>query len=274
MHQISTGADAARVRSAAPSQRTREQLLRPLALAAAALTTVPVRLHAPADADEVRSSLVAYPVVGLAMGIAPALALLLPLPPLARAALALCAWVAASGTAGLRGFSACCATAFARRRSPYASAASARLRMLNVLRSREMGIGGMLAAGLLLGAKWAALASAPAVAPLVAAPLARWLMVYALGTYPAPGDASSSGDSAVPVWGATAVAMGILLYLTSVAASPLGIAVAVCSGTLAALAAAGFLARRFGGLAPAAAFAIVEIAEVAVLIAFLLPTPR
>lgn len=190
--------------------------LRHLALAAGALSLVPPRGDAtPAD---LRASTAWYPLVGLALAAFPTAALLAPLPDLPRAALALAAWVIVTRALPLRGWAACCDAV---------SAGDDETRIATV-EAAPLGTVGVAGIVLLLLAKWSALAEVGPAAPLVAIPLARWVMVYALRSYPAArADASSR---AVPLALATAIAAAVLVPLTVFSPVPVRIAVAVSLG--------------------------------------------
>ncbi|HEV2150533.1 MAG TPA: adenosylcobinamide-GDP ribazoletransferase, partial [Longimicrobiaceae bacterium] len=155
---------------------------RPLLLATATLTAVRVPLRGEASAEELRAATAFYPLVGLLVGAVPAAVLLLPLPPLPLATLALAAWVLVTGALHLDGWADCCDAAFA----PAAGDAQAtRERRLAILKDPRLGTFGGAGLALLLLGKWTGLVYAPAMAPLLVAPVARWAMVHALRSYPA-----------------------------------------------------------------------------------------
>jgi adenosylcobinamide-GDP ribazoletransferase len=243
-------------------------LFRPLALAATTLSVARLPVHGEVSAEDLRTSTVAYPLVGMAIGLLPAGALLLPLPDAPRAALALAAWVCATGALHLDGWGDCCDAAFA---PPKGDAQATRARRLEILKDPRMGVFGVVGIGLLLLAKWSALMHVPAMAPLVAAVVARWAMVFALRAYaPARRDGLGAAFGAgVPLWGATVVAVALLVWLTLQAAVPMAAAAAVCAGIVAAVAAGGFLTQRFGGMTGDVCGAMGEAAELAALWAFL-----
>jgi adenosylcobinamide-GDP ribazoletransferase len=242
--------------------------MRRLLLAIGMLTAWRVPLRGEPAAGDLRQSTAFYPLVGLGVGLLPAGALLLPLPVLPRAALALAVWVAVAGAAHLHGWAHCCEAAFA----PAAEDADAtRLRRLEILRVERLGVLGAAGLTLLMLGKWTALVHAPAFAPLVAAPLARWGMVHALRTY-APARADGLGAQLagpVPLWTATWIAVAVLGLITFASPDPARTGVAVTAGTAALLVSAAFLVDRFGGITAGACGASAEFAELVVLWAFL-----
>lgn len=249
------------------SDRTLDSLRR-LLLAAGTLTPWRVPARGDPSADDLRQSTAFYPLVGLAVGLLPAGALLLPLPALPRAGLALLAWTLASGAGGLRGLAHACDAAFAPRGD---DPETTRRRRLEILRAGGVGVFGVAALVLVMLGRWTALVYAPAFAPLVAAPLARWGMVHSLRTY-----AAARGDGLgarlagpVPLWAATWIAVAVLGLVTFASPDPSRTGLAVTVGTAAGLAAAAFLVDRFGGITAGACAAAAEVAEVAVLWAFL-----
>lgn len=233
--------------------------LRHLALAAGALSVLRVSLRGDVTPADRRASTAWYPLVGLALAAFPTAALLAPLPGLPRAALALAAWVIVTRALPLRGWAACC--------DAVASPAGDDETRLATSHDPPLGAAGVAGIVLLLLAKWAALAEVGPAAPLVAIPLARWVMVYALRSYPAAhADAASR---AVPLALATAVAAAVLVPLTVFSPAPVRIAVAVSLGMLAGLIALELLTARFRGISGATTGAAVELTELAVLWAFL-----
>lgn len=228
----------------------------PLALALSALTPLRPRLSRAATARDEHAATALYPLIGIAIGLAAVGALMLPVGPAPRAVLALAAWVVLTGARGVDGWARCAEAALA----PSAGTADeTRARRQAILAEPRAGTAGTTALVLLLLAKGAALASAWTWAPLAAAPLARWALVYALGAYPS----RRRGPGAL--WPATIVAMAVLVPLTVRAADPVRVAVAVVLGTLAALSLLDVLSRRFGALPDAARAAACEAAELAVL---------
>lgn len=238
--------------------------LRRLRRAAGLLTFWRPRDAHPPDADELRRATALYPLAGLAIGLLPAAALLLPLPADARAVLALAAWVLVTGADTLGGWARACDAAFA---PPASTEADTRRRRTEALGASRLGVTGGTALGLLLLAKMTALAHAPPVAPMVAAALGRWAMVHALRTYAAapPHDARTPAAGAVPLWPATWVAVAVLSPLTIAAPDPVRTAYAITAGAVLALAATAFLVDRFAGVNGPVCGAACEAAELAVL---------
>lgn len=241
--------------------------LRPLALAAGMLTVVRVRVPGSVTPAELRASTALYPLVGLGVGLLPAAILLLPFPILPGAAAALAVWVVITGALHLDGWADSCDAAFAPAR---ADADETRARRLAILKDPHVGVFGTAGVSLLLLAKWSALVHVPAVAPVVAAPLARWVMVYALRRHPpARPDglgASMAGD--VRLLGATGVTAAILVALLLVVPLRAALGMAVVSGALAGVLVTRLLMRRFGGLTGDVCGAAGEATELVVLFAF------
>ncbi|HEX2091233.1 MAG TPA: adenosylcobinamide-GDP ribazoletransferase, partial [Longimicrobiaceae bacterium] len=157
--------------------------LRPLLLAAGMLTAVRAPLRAKGTEEELRSATAFYPLVGLGIGLLPAAVLLAPLPSLMGAVLALAVWTVAAGASLLDGWAHCCDAAFA---PPLEEEEATRQRRLAILRDPRVGVFGVAGVALLLLAKWSALVYAPPLAPLVAAPVARWTLVHTLRAHPPP----------------------------------------------------------------------------------------
>ena len=246
----------------------RTDALRGLALAAGTLSVVRVPVRDPVTPADLRASTAWYPVVGLALAALPTLALLAPLPALPRAALALAVWVAITGALHLDGWADCCDAAFA---PPRATPDETMARRHAILKDPHAGVFGVAGVVLLLLAKFVALAEVGPAAPLVAVPLGRWVMVYALRSYPAarPDGLAATIGRAVPLSLATAAAALVLVPLTIFSPVPVRIAVAVSLGILAGLMAIELLAARFGGITGDVLGAAGEAAELAVLWAFL-----
>jgi len=241
--------------------------VRPFLLAVATLTPARVPLRGEAAPEELRAATAFYPLVGLLVGALPALALLLPLPPVPVATAALAAWVLATGARHLAGWADCCDAAFA---PPLASAAATRERRLGILRDPRLGTPGVVGVALLLLAKWTALVYATPIAPLLAAPVARWAMVHALRAHPAARvDATGAAVAGYGrLWTATGVLMAVVLPLVGTSGDPLRLAGVVIAGAAAALLAGEWLSRRFGGVSGAVCGALAEAAELAALWVF------
>jgi adenosylcobinamide-GDP ribazoletransferase len=240
---------------------------RPLLLAVATLTALRTPPRGAATAEETRAATAFYPLVGLGVGAVPAAVLLLPLPPLPLATLALAAWVLATGALHLDGWARCCGAALA---PAAADERATRERRLAILGDSRLGTFGGVGLALLLLAKWTGLVYAPAVAPLVAAPVARWAMVHALRSYPAarPDPAGAALAGGGRLWAATGLLMAVVLPLVGRSDDPLRLATAVILGVGASLAVSELLSRRFGGVTSETCGAAGEAAELAALWAF------
>lgn len=138
------------------------------------LTIVPVRYREPISAR----AYAWFPFVGLLIGavlVAAYFFLRAILPNLIAAALLLVLWVVASGALHLDGFADACDGLFA---------ATTRERRLEILRDAHLGTFGAVGLLLLLIVKFAAIANAASLAPILLAPiLGRWAMVFA-ATFP------------------------------------------------------------------------------------------
>lgn len=241
-------------------------LLRTLALAAGTLTVLRFPVRGDVPAEELRASTALYPLVGLAVGLLPALLLLLPLPPTTRATLALAAWVAVTGALHLDGWADCCDAAFAPAR---ADPEATRQRRLAILKDPHVGTFGVAGIVLLLLGKWSALAYLPAAAPLLAAPVARWCMVWALRAHPParPDGLGAAFAGRVPIGAATLLlgAAAALVMALAPGELRLRMLVSVAVGGAAGVGAAALLARRFGGVTGDVCGAAGEMAELATL---------
>lgn len=242
------------------------RLFRPLALALGTLTIVRVPIGS-ARAEELRASTPLFPLVGVLVGVPPALVLASPLPVIPRAVLALAAWIVVTGALHVDGWADCCDAAFA----PGAAAAEeTRAKRLAILKDPRIGVFGAAGLFLLLLGKWSILIHAPAAAPLLAAPLGRWGMVYALGRYPA---ARADGLGAayagqLPLARATLVLAAVVGAFAWAADPGPRVLAAVATGTVAAIVVTRFLVSRFGGVTGDVAGAAGEAAELAALASF------
>jgi len=229
------------------------------------LTVLRVRVPGRVPAEELRASTALYPLVGLGVGALPGLALLLPLPPLPRAALALALWVVMTGALHLDGWADCCDAAFA---PALPDPMATRERRLRILKDPHLGTFGAVGVVLLLLAKWSALAYAPAAAPLLAAPAGRWCMVLTLRAFPPAREDGLGATFAGPVpLGAATALLGVLLVATwaMTGTGPWAALVGLGAGPAAAV----LLARRFGGATGDVSGAAGEVAELATLWALL-----
>jgi adenosylcobinamide-GDP ribazoletransferase len=138
------------------------------------LTIIPVRYREPISAG----AYAYFPFVGLLVGLfltGANFLLRAVFPNYVAAALLLALWVIVSGALHLDGFADACDGLFA---------ATTREHRLEILRDVHLGAFGAVGLMLLLIAKFAAIASAIAFAPLLLAPiLGRWAMVFA-ATFP------------------------------------------------------------------------------------------
>lgn len=238
------------------------------------MTVLRVPLRADVAQEELRASAGLYPLVGVAVGAVPATALLLPLPPLPRAALALALWVVVTGALHLDGWADCCDAAFA---PPRATSDETRARRLAILKDPHAGSFGVVGLMLLLLGKWTALVYVSPLAPLVAAPVGRWAMTVSLTRFPParPDGLAAAFAGRVPTAAATAwLAAALLLPMGLAARAARGIGwvpmgAAALLGAVGALGVAAWLARRFGGLTGDVCGAAGEAAELLVLWALL-----
>lgn len=262
-----------------------ERLLRPLALAAGMMTVVRLPEVGEVRAEELSRSTAFYPLIGLGVGLVPALALLLPIAAGPRASLALSLWVVVTGALHLDGWADSADAAFiAEGRDPQAS----RSRRLEVLRDPRVGTFGVVALSLLLISKWSVLVHSQPIAPLLAAPTARWAMVWALAALP-PARADGLGASlagGARLGGATGVLLLVLgligglviilrgfgLDLVGGGVAPLGLAgiavlsiVIVAAGIIFGIGLGRLLAWRFGGMTGDLCGAVGEGVELVVL---------
>lgn len=181
-----------------------------------------------------------FPVAGVLVGL-PAFGLLhLPLPPPARAALALAAWTAVTGALHEDGWADVLDAALA---------PGARADRVRILSDPRVGAHGATGLVLLLLLRFAALLTVIPAAALVAPVVGRWSMVLSLSRAPALrgrglGATFSAGPRPVA---ATTWALGLLAGLT-ILAGPAATGAACAAGGLAAAGTGGFLVARLGGL--------------------------
>jgi adenosylcobinamide-GDP ribazoletransferase len=206
-----------------------------------------------------------FPLVGAWIGVAAGGALSLPFPAPVRAALALGVWIWLSGALHEDGLMDCADATLA----PVSPA-----RRLEILKDPHAGAFAVVAEGTLLLVRFAALLSAPLLAPVVAALTGRWVMTLSLALWrPARADGlgaryAAGARSARP----TAVALVLLAALaaleSSVSVGPPRALIAASVGLGSGLAAAWWLDRRLGGLTGDAHGAASVIAECAVLLSY------
>lgn len=244
--------------------------LRGLCVAIGTLTVIPITVAGEIRSADVKASHAWYPLVGLIVGAPPALAMLLPLDASPRAVLALTLWVVITGGLHLDGWLDCCDAAFA---PPAATPAETRRRRLDILSDPRAGTFGVAGVVLLLLGKWTALAGTPALAPLLAAPVARWAMLLPLRMF-AParttGLAAHAGRAVLrlpTLSAAAACAVPLALFVRQ--RSPGLLLCAVVAGGMAALFASVWLCRRFGGVTGDVCGASGEAAELVILWALL-----
>lgn len=231
-----------------------------LAAAVRHLTVLPVPYHPREAAVGPSRVLVWFPLVGLGIGSLVWTALVLPLPPLAGAAVALAVWTFVTGAFHEDGFLDC---------ADAAMAAVPRERRLSILSDPHVGAHAVTAGGVLLILRFAALASAPAAAALAAPVVGRWCMTLTLSLWRparAEGLGARFARDARP-GPPTAMAAGVLALLAAFGdAARVGGSAA--AGLAAGLGAAAFLAGRFGGVTGDVHGAAGLVAETAALLAY------
>jgi adenosylcobinamide-GDP ribazoletransferase len=202
-----------------------------------------------------------FPVVGAVIGAAVAGVLVLPLPSLPRAALALGVWILCSGALHEDGL------------MDSADAALAPVpleRRIAIRKDPRVGAFAVTAAGIFLIARFAALAEVPARAALLAPIIGRWCMSCTLALPFATGGASMAAQLARPRLPIAASMLAMMLVgalawwfadLRTLTAAALGLLAGLLSGLL--------LARRLGELSGDVHGAAAIIAETMVLYSFL-----
>lgn len=200
-----------------------------------------------------------YPLVGLILGAILALfdwLLRLLLPSFVTAALVVGLWAALTGALHLDGFADACDGLFA---------STTRERRLEILRDVHMGAFGAAGLILLLITKVAAVASAPAIAAILIAPiLGRWASVYA-AAYPL---ARREGMAVRFGGGVTRREISIATFFTALVALMLGVygVIALMGSFVVATLIARFALARLGGLTGDIYGMICESVEVAALV--------
>jgi cobalamin 5'-phosphate synthase/cobalamin synthase len=190
--------------------------------------------------------------------------LLLPLPALPRAAIALGVWVLVTGALHEDGLMDCADAALA---------PVARERRLEILKDPRVGAFAVTVEGIMLLARFATLTAVAAVAPVVAALIGRWAMTVSLARW-RPARREGLGARFADGAGAGTPTLLAVALLASIAAlggwaRALQAAAAVVLGLGAGLALAAWLSRRFGGLTGDAHGAVGVLAETAALLAYL-----
>ncbi|MEF2279946.1 adenosylcobinamide-GDP ribazoletransferase [Deinococcus sp. YIM 134068] len=203
-------------------------------LALTFLTTLPLpHVREVREGDFARASAY-YPLAGYAVGgvVALVLWLPLPLPEGVRAALAVGAWLAVTGMLHFDGLVDSADALFAMK-SPE--------RRLEILRDVHVGAFGLATGVLALLTLWSLLsAPLPVFAPVVAAVVARTVLLAPMNLYPAARQESLGARSREGRW-------GVALLLTVPALLLPGAWVAVLAAFAAALLVARFAASRLGG---------------------------
>lgn len=204
------------------------------------LTVLPVPYNEAEAAALPSTSLPWFPVVGLVVGAGSAAILALPLPPLPRAALALAAGVALTGGLHEDGVMDVADAAL-----PPLS----RERRLEILRDPRVGAHGVTAATLAILLRFAALTSAPVMAPVLAGIASRWCMSMAITRWPSarPGGLGARFREGASAWPGTLVAVGLFAALVPSTGAPRAL-VAGSSAAVVGWATAAWLAGRLGGL--------------------------
>lgn len=201
-------------------------------LALTFLTTLPLPHVGEVRAGDFARASAYYPLAGYVVGGVVALALLLPLPDGVRAALAVGAWLAVTGMLHFDGLVDSADALFAVK-SP--------ARRLEILRDVHVGAFGLATGVLALLILWSLLgAGLPAFAPLVAAVVARLLVLVPMNLYPAAREESLGARSREGRWGAA-----LLLALPALLLP--GAWVAALAALAGVLLAARFAASRLGG---------------------------
>jgi adenosylcobinamide-GDP ribazoletransferase len=180
-----------------------------------------------------------FPVVGVTLGALVALMLVLPLPALPRAALALTVWTALTGALHEDALMDCADAALA---------IVTRERRLAILKDPHIGAHAATAIVLIMLLRFTALTVTPWMAPLVAATCGRWTMVLTLTRFPAAraeglGAMFARDARALP---ATLVALAIVGLLS--VPGPTRVLIATACGLGAGLLIGAWLSTRFGGL--------------------------
>ncbi|HXF68824.1 MAG TPA: adenosylcobinamide-GDP ribazoletransferase [Thermoflexus sp.] len=221
--------------------------------------------------EEVGRSAWAFPVVGALIGLllVGANALLSPLfPPALRAALVLALWVAMTGALHLDGFVDSCDALLAARPPET---------RLEILRDTHVGAFGVVGAVMLLLIKFATLMAHLSIgrwsALLMAPPLGRWAMVYAMAHYP-PARAFGMGKTVQGSVSKQTLLGATLLTLPVLLTSPLEGLIAFVSAWGFTILFARWLLRRVPGFTGDIYGALCESVETTILLTLAVGTGR
>jgi adenosylcobinamide-GDP ribazoletransferase len=237
-----------------------DSLWRPLRVALALLTTLPVGRVQEADPDDLGRSPLAYPLVGLLIAVLLIAACwaLFDLPPLAAAALVLALWVVLTGALHLDGL-ADCADALL---GGHADAERRRA----ILKDPHVGSAAVVAVALVLIGKFAGLAAAldhGSLLPLLISPVLARVAVLGLMCalpYASPGGMAETAMARLPRQTGWLLVIGVAVVALFIAPSAL-----VATAAITAL--VGAVARRtLGGATGDVYGATVELIETAVLL--------
>ncbi|MCS7287031.1 MAG: adenosylcobinamide-GDP ribazoletransferase [Anaerolineae bacterium] len=215
--------------------------------------------------EEVGRAAWAFPLVGILMGLlllGSNWALSFIFSPLLKAALVLALWIAVTGALHLDGFVDCC-DALLPPRPPEVR--------LEILRDTHVGAFGVVGAVILLLVKFAALETCVTegkqVALLLAPPLGRWAMVYAMVHYPAA-RASGVGKVVKEATGWRTLVGATLLVLLILPVRPVEITLSFVLTWLFTVLFAHWVLGRIRGFTGDVYGALCELTEVIILLAW------
>ena len=239
-------------------------MLRSLFVALHFLTRLPLSARE-ISLEEVGRAAWAFPAVGVLIGglLAGAGWLLSHLfPPLLVVALVLALWVAVTGALHLDGFVDCCDALLAARPPEV---------RLEILRDTHVGAFGVVGATMLLLVKFAALEACISAgewtALLLAPPLGRWAMVYAMARYPSARSAGMGQAVKGPV-GGRSLGGATLLLLPMLIVGPPEVLLSSALAWLFTLLFARWVLRRIPGFTGDVYGALCELVEATVLLAW------
>jgi adenosylcobinamide-GDP ribazoletransferase len=237
--------------------------MRNLRTAFGLLTTLPIGLPDDWQPGDSGRAAVWYPIVGLMIGALTWLAwtgFMLVLPAFVAAVLALFVWVALTGGLHLDGFADCCDGLLV---------SASRERRLEIMQDPHVGAFGAIGLILILLLKVAALAAlTPAMGPgiLLAASLSRWSILPA-ALFPAARPGGLGADFASGLRRSSIIVGALLPFGLAAALGLRGFFAALAGLSVAALVLL-FARARIGGVTGDVFGMLVEIVEVAVLLAF------